>query len=89
MNIRYEYTALYANARLNGMTCKTDNVTKKWEMKHLNIVKMTEIGRIVCNWTKQKICGIIEAWKWAKCTKKKTADVSTWEGRKREKIRGL
>ena len=44
MNIRYEYTALYANARMNGLTCKTDKVTKKWEMKHLKIVKMTKIG---------------------------------------------
>ena len=29
-----------------------------------------EKGRIVCNWTKQKIYGIIRVGKWAMCTKK-------------------
>ena len=42
MNIRYEYTAFYANAGTLALTCKTDKVTKRDPDKGVNIVKMTE-----------------------------------------------
>lgn len=44
MNIKCEYTALYANAGSLGLTCKTDKVTKKAKGKGQNIVTMTEKG---------------------------------------------
>ena len=44
MNIRCEYTALYANAGSQALTCKTDKVTKKARVKGQNIVTMTKKG---------------------------------------------